>query len=159
DFGVSTGRLDLDEILRQIPTAYSTEAIADPNAAKAPAPEAEQKRSVFDALKMNVRITVPNDLIVKSSGIQVPGALIDLGALNVTRGGDLTAIKDPSGAVRLTGSVNTVRGTYDFQGRRFDVLREGGLRFENSEEFDPRLDLRTHRLIQGVDARVDIVGT
>jgi translocation and assembly module TamB len=114
---------------------------------------------MFDALKMNVRITVPDDLIVNSSGIEVPGALIDLGALNVTLGGDLTAIKEPSGTVRLTGSVNTVRGTYDFQGRRFEVLREGGLHFEGTEDFDPRLDLRTHRLIQGVDARVDIVGT
>ena len=31
DFGVSTGRLDLDEIMAQIPSAYSTEAIGDPN--------------------------------------------------------------------------------------------------------------------------------
>jgi autotransporter translocation and assembly factor TamB len=159
DFGVSSGRLDLDEILAQVPSAYSTEAIADPNAANAPAAEPQQQRSTFDALKMNVRITVPDDLIVNSSGIEVPGALIDLGALNVTLGGNLTAIKDPSGRVRLTGSVNTVRGTYEFQGRRFDVLREGGLRFEGTEDFDPRLDLRTHRLITGVDARVDIVGT
>jgi TamB, inner membrane protein subunit of TAM complex/AsmA family len=159
DFGVSTGRLDLDEILAKIPSAYSTEAIADPNAATAPPAEQPQKRSTFDALKMNVRITVPDDLIVNSSGIEVPGALIDLGALNVTLGGDLTAIKEASGTVRLTGSVNTVRGTYQFQGRRFEVLREGGLRFEGTEDFDPRLDLRTHRLINGVDARVDIVGT
>jgi autotransporter translocation and assembly factor TamB len=159
DFGVSTGRVDLDQILAKIPSAYSTEAIADPNAASAPVAERQQKRSTFDALKMNVRITVPDDLIVNSSGLQVPGALIDLGALNVTLGGDLTAIKEPSGTVRLTGSVNTVRGTYEFQGRRFDVLREGGLRFEGTEDFDPRLDLRTHRIVQGVDARVDIVGT
>ena len=61
--------------------------------------------------------------------------------------------------MRLTGSVNTVRGTYDFQGRRFDVLREGGIHFEGLEDFDPRLDLRTRRLIQGVEAHVDIRGT
>jgi translocation and assembly module TamB len=102
---------------------------------------------------------VPDDLIVKSAGIQVPGALVDLGALNVTLGGDLTAMKDPSGTVRLTGTVNTIRGTYDFQGRRFEVLREGGIRFEGTEDIDPTLDLRTHRIIQGVDARVDIRGT
>src|SRR5262249_10747370 len=154
DFGVSTGRLDLDEILRQIPSAYSTEAIPAPNTA--PAPE-QEKRSVFDALRMNVRITVPDDLIVKSDGIEVPGALVDLGALNVTLGGDLTARKDASGSVRLSGSVTTVRGTYEFQSRRFEVLREGGLHFEGTEEFDPRLDLRTHRLIRDVDARVDII--
>jgi translocation and assembly module TamB len=68
-------------------------------------------------------------------------------------------MKDPSGTVRLTGTVNTIRGTYDFQGRRFEVLREGGIRFEGTEDFDPTLDLRTRRMIQGVDARVDIRGT
>jgi autotransporter translocation and assembly factor TamB len=160
DFGVSSGRLDLDEIMAQIPSAYSTEAIGDPNTTAAqPAATQPKNRSIFDALRMNVRITVPNDLIVNSSGIEVPGALIDLGALNVTFGGDLTAIKDPAGTVRLRGSVNTVRGTYEFQGRRFDVLREGGIYFEGTEDFDPRLDLRTRRLIQGVDTHVDIRGT
>ena len=168
DFGVSTGRLDLDEIMAQIPSAYSTEAIAYPetpvgNGPKAvPSPEAAaqpQNRSLLDGLRMNVRITVPDDLVVNSAGIQVPGALVDLGALNVTLGGDLTATKDPSGTIRLTGAVNTVRGNYEFQGRRFDVLRDGGIHFEGTEDFDPRLDLRTHRLINGVDARVDIRGT
>ena len=159
DFGVSTGRLDLDEIMAQIPSAYSTEAIADPNSPGTAQAAEPKNRSIFDALRMNVRITVPDDLIVNSGGIEVPGALVNLGALNVTLGGDLTAQKDPSGTVRLTGTVNTIRGTYDFQGRRFEVLREGGLRFDGTEDFDPALDLRTHRLIQGVDARVDVRGT
>jgi len=160
DFGVSTGRLDLDEIMAQIPSAYSTEAIGDPNRTAAQATVTQpEHRSIFDALRMKVRLTVPDDLIVNSSGIEVPGALIDLGALNVTLGGDLTATKDPAGTVRLTGSVNTVRGTYEFQGRRFDVLREGGIHFDGTEDFDPRLDLRTRRLIQGVDTHVDIRGT
>jgi autotransporter translocation and assembly factor TamB len=160
DFGVSTGRLDLDEIMAQIPSAYSTEAIGDPDSTTAQAAATQPKSpSSFDALRMNVRITVPDDLIVTSSGIEVPGALIDLGALNLTLGGDLTATKDPAGTVRLRGSVNTVRGTYEFQGRRFEVLREGGIHFEGLEDFDPRLDLRTRRLIQGVDAHVDIRGT
>jgi translocation and assembly module TamB len=108
---------------------------------------------------MNVRLTVPDDLVLISTGLTVPGAIVDLGALNVTIGGDLTADKNPNGQVRLTGSVNTVRGTYQFQGRRFEVLRDGAIRFDGLEEFNPRLDLRTHRLIQGVDARVDVRGT
>src|SRR5262245_39171406 len=160
DFGVSTGRLNLDEVMAQIPSVYSTEAIADPNTTAAQAKASEQQnRSVFDALRMNVRIFVPDDLIVNSRGSQVPGAPIDLGALNITLGGDLTATKDPGGSVRLRGAVNTIRGIYEFQGRRFDVVREGGIHFEGTEDFDPRLDLRTRRLINGVDAHVDIVGT
>jgi autotransporter translocation and assembly factor TamB len=157
DFGVSSGRLNLDEMLARIPSAYSTEPIAYV-ASNGPSADAAQP-SIFDALRMNVRLTVPDDLIVNSTGLTMPGSAIDLGAINVTLGGDLTAQKDPSGQIRLTGSVNTVRGTYQFQGRRFEVLRDGGIHFDGLEEFDPRLDLRTHRLIQGVDARVNVRGT
>ena len=61
----------------------------------------------------------------------------------------------------LIGTVNTVRGTYDFQGRRFDILRDGTVRFagEALNELDPILDLRTRRLISGVEARVNVRGT
>ena len=44
---------------------------------------------VFDALQMDVRLTVPNDLVVKAGSLQTPDAPISLGALNVTLGGDL----------------------------------------------------------------------
>jgi autotransporter translocation and assembly factor TamB len=61
----------------------------------------------------------------------------------------------------LVGSVNTIRGTYDFQGRRFDILRDGTVRFDGEplNELDPILNLHTRRLIQAVEARVDVRGT
>jgi len=54
-----------------------------------------------------------------------------------------------------------VRGTYDFQGRRFEILRDGTVRFDGEplNEMDPALDIRTRRLIQGVEARVNVRGT
>jgi translocation and assembly module TamB len=54
-----------------------------------------------------------------------------------------------------------VRGNYDFQGRRFEILRDGTVRFDNAplNEMDPRLDIRTRRIIQGVEARVNVRGT
>jgi len=54
-----------------------------------------------------------------------------------------------------------VRGTYDFQGRRFEVLRDGGIRFvgEPITEMDPLLDIRARRLISGVEARVNVRGS
>jgi translocation and assembly module TamB len=55
--------------------------------------------------------------------------------------------------------VNTVRGTYDFQGRQFEILRDGSVRFEGLDELDPTLDLRTQRIIQGVTANVNVRGT
>jgi translocation and assembly module TamB len=61
----------------------------------------------------------------------------------------------------LLGAVNTVRGTYDFQGRRFEVLRDGGIRFvgEPVNEMDPLLDIRARRIISGVEARVNVRGS
>ena len=94
---------------------------------------------------MDVHLTVPNDLVVKGSDLRVPDAPIGLGALTLTMGGDLWVSKTPWDRPRLTGSVNTVRGTYDFQGRRFDLLRDGTLRFDGLDESDPVLDIRAER--------------
>ena len=115
--------------------------------------------SVFDALQMEIHVTVPNDLVVKGSDLRDSDAPVGLGALNVTLGGDLWVSKTPWDRPRLTGPVNTVRGTYDFQGRRFDILRDGTLRFDGLDELEPLLDIRAERLIQGVRANVNLRGT
>jgi len=60
---------------------------------------------------------------------------------------------------RLIGTVNTVRGTYDFQSRRFTILRDGTVRFEGTDDIDPALDIRTQRVIQAVTANVNVQGT
>ena len=98
---------------------------------------------------------------IKASDLRTPGAPIGLGALNVTLGGDLRATKAPGEQIVLVGAVNTVRGTYDFQGRRFEILRDGTVRFDGEplNELNPILDIRTQRLIQGVEARVNVRGT
>ncbi len=161
DFGVSTGQVDLDEILAlATDSAYATEQteyVTKPAAAGAPA----ASRSPLEALTMDVRVTVPDDLVVKASELRAPGAPVSLGAINVTLGGNLRATKAAGQQMVLTGSVNTVRGSYDFQGRRFEILRDGTVRFDGAplNEMNPILDLRTRRLIQGVEARVNVRGT
>jgi len=153
-FGVATGRIDLDEILARLETSpYSTKQAEFAGTVEPPAP------GPFDRVKMDVQLYVPNDFVIRSRNLQPPGSVIGLGALNVTLGGDLRAVKDPGDAFQLYGGVNTVRGTYDFQGRRFDILRDGSIRFDGTNIFDPVLDLRTQRVISGVEARVNIRGT
>jgi hypothetical protein len=155
--GVTTGSLNLDEIVALAgPSPYPTEPIKYQTAVDETAEPAAQ--GPLGALTMDVHLTVPNDLVVKASSLQAPGAPISLGALNVTLGGDLRAQKERGGRFKLTGIVNTVRGDYDFQGRRFEILRDGTVQFDGLEEFNPRLDLRTRRLIQGVEARVNVRG-
>jgi hypothetical protein len=164
DLGIETGRVNLDPILAMAgDSAYATQQteFVTPDAAAANPNAKPATPSAFEALKMDVHLTVPDDLVVKASELKAPGAAISLGAMNVTLGGDLRAHKDPGRPIVLVGAVNTIRGTYDFQGRRFDILRDGSVRFDNQplNDMDPRLDLRTRRLIQGVEARVNVRGT
>jgi len=110
---------------------------------------------------MDVRVTVPDDLVVRAGELRTPGSPISLGGINITLGGDLRATKEQGKPIALLGAINTVRGNYDFQGRRFEILRDGTVRFDNAplNDMDPRLDIRTRRLIQGVEARVNVRGT
>ena len=68
-------------------------------------------------------------------------------------------MKNAGDKVRLLGTVNTVRGTYDFQGRRFDIQRDGRIQFQGNTEINPRLDIIAQRLISGVEAQVHVRGT
>ena len=88
----------------------------------------------------------------RRSDLQPPGAPIGLGALNLTLGGDLCATKEPDDQLRLIGAVNTVRGTYDFQGRRFEILRDGTVRFDGGSTSSIRCSTSgRERVIQAVD--------
>ena len=156
--GVTTGDVNLDRIIALAGSSpYPTEQIQYQTSVDESAEPAAQ--GPLGALFMDVHLTVPDDLVVKASNLQTPGAPIGLGALTVTLGGDLRALKDPGGRFRLVGAVNTVRGNYDFQGRRFEILRDGTVRFVGEEELNPILDLRTRRMIQGVEARVNVRGS
>jgi autotransporter translocation and assembly factor TamB len=159
DLGVATGQINLDPILAAIgPSAYAT---TQTEYATGAADQNGQTRtpSAFEALQMTVHVTVPDDLVVKGSDLNPGNAPVGLGAVNVTLGGDLWASKVPWDQVRLVGGVNTVRGTYDFQGRRFEILRDGIVRFEGLDVLDPSLDITTRRIIQAVDARANLRGT
>ena len=162
DLGIETGSINLDEILAQTTgSAYATQQTEYVTKPEPEAPEEPAKLSPFEALKMNLHLTVPDDLVVKASSLQTPDAPIGLGAMNVTLGGDVRATKEPGSPIVLVGAVNTIRGTYDFQGRRFEVLRDGGIRFvgEPVTEMDPLLDIRARRIISGVEARVNVRGS
>lgn len=110
---------------------------------------------------MNVHLTVPDDLVVKSDDLQTSSSPIGLGAVNVTLGGDLRATKASNQTLRLTGTVNAVRGSYQFQGRQFTILRDGLVRFDGDpiDQLNPTLDVKTQRIILGVQANADIRGT
>jgi len=103
---------------------------------------------------------MPNNVVIKGTNLNPSGSSpIGLGDVNVTIGGDVHATKKPGDQVRLLGTVNTVRGTYDFQGRRFEIQRDGRIQFEGATEINPRLDIVAQRLIAGVEVQVHVRGT
>jgi autotransporter translocation and assembly factor TamB len=114
---------------------------------------------VFDALALNVRVRVPNNLILRGKDIRAGNSPIGVGAMNVTLGGNVRAQKAAGDSVRLVGTVNTVRGTYEFQGRRFEILRDGRIRFVGLPDINPQLDVRARRIISGVEARIHVAGS
>jgi len=115
--------------------------------------------AIIEALQVDVRMTVPDDLVIKANDLRALDSPISLGALNVTLGGNLYVGRTPYDQTRLWGTVNTIRGTYNFQGRQFTILRDGTIRFEGLDEFEPELNIRTERVIQAVTANVTVAGT
>jgi len=157
DLGITTGQINLDKILASVgESAYSTQQTEFTTPTNE---QAEPPQTPLNALRMDLHFTVPNDLVIKASDLKAPGAVIGLGEMNVTLGGDMRVQKEAGKQARLLGTVNTVRGFYDFQGRRFTILRDGTVRFEGFEEINPSLDLQAERVIQAVTAKVRVRGT
>jgi autotransporter translocation and assembly factor TamB len=132
---------------------------APANQTPLPAPGVPGMAAIIEALQVDVRMTVPDDLVIKANDLRALDSPISLGALNVTLGGNLYVGRTPYDQTRIWGTVNTIRGNYNFQGRQFTILRDGTIRFEGLDEFDPELNIRTERVIQGVTANVTVAGT
>jgi translocation and assembly module TamB len=116
----------------------------------------------MDPVALDVHVVLPDNLVLRGKDIRPGGPTgTALGNMNITVGGDVRVRKDPGGKVVLVGTVNTVRGTYEFQGRRFDIQRDGTLRFIGTSQINPLLNITATREIPntGVTARVHITGT
>ena len=140
-----------------LPAVAELPAQGTPAAAAAAAPASA---TGYDALALDVRLQVPDNLVVKGNDLNPSGTSpVSLGNVNVTLGGDLHATKQPRAPLSLVGEVNTVRGTYDFQGRRFDIQRDGKVQFVGGPAINPRLDITATRIISGVRAQVHVRGS
>ena len=168
---VENGTIHVAQLVEQVTSdPYATDAVdvqgigADA-AAKATvaeqgaAPAAGSEPSLFDALTLDVGLAIPSNLVLRGEGIRPANAPIDIGDMNVTVGGAVQLRKQPGSELELTGEVNTVRGTYTFQGRRFNILRDGRIRFAGTDQIDPLLDIRASREISGVEALIRVQGT
>jgi translocation and assembly module TamB len=76
-------------------------------------------------------------------------------------GGDLKLEKaaNETGGPAITGTVSIVRGFYEFQGRRFEVVRDSELRFGGFKPMNPTLRIDAERDISGVVAQIHLRGS
>ena len=88
--------------------------------------------SLYDAATVDVRVVLPDDLVLRGRDMHASFSRIGLGDMNITVGGDVRIRKSPPGQPDVIGTVSVVRGFYDFQGRRFEVLRDSQIRFQGS---------------------------
>jgi autotransporter translocation and assembly factor TamB len=149
---VSSGELRVDEILqRALFQPYATEetAIVLPDSAGILNP--------WQLLHLNLTLRVPNTLRLIGDNVQLsPGTPIGLGNINLRAAGDLYLYKDPGQPLYVTGSFDSVSGTYAFQGRRFDVDPASAIVFRG--DLNPELYVGVTRTISGVQTRVGIIG-
>ena len=137
------------------PAVPGTPAQAEREGAPAPG-------GAFAPVELDVRLRIPDNLVLRGKKLRPGGPnAAAVGDINITIGGDLQIVKPADGQVLLLGSVETVRGTYAFQGRRFDLQRGGTLRFMGEPQINPALDITAARTIPntGVEARVRVQGT
>lgn len=188
---VEAGRLEVDRILTFFYDPYATESLpevvssermvegsgsaeeatnaalkkaqtgtAPPAGTDAAAPPAPA--SLFDAVELDLDLVVPDNLVLRGNDLRPGGPTgAALGDMNITIGGQMEVKKAPGDQVRLYGTVQTVRGTYEFQGRRFNLERGGGIRFVGDTQINPFIDITATRVIPntGVEATVNITGT
>jgi len=159
---VGPGTIDVAEVLRIAGnrTAYSTMATEiTPENSAGPEPTTPELPGMFDALELRLGLAIPGDLLLKGNNIRPANAPIDVGDMNAYVGGAVSIEKPSGGRLRLIGEVNTIRGSYTFQGRRFEIMRDGRIRFQGTEVIDPLLDLTARRVIQGVETFVHVRGS
>jgi translocation and assembly module TamB len=193
DVRLEAARLEVDQLLQLFYDPYSVDAMPEVVSAErsvegagsaeeaaaqalkkaqaAPAPGADQAPGpapapggLADALALDVRLRVPDNLVLRGQDLRPGGPTgTSLGDVNITVGtaGDLRILKESGGPITLVGAVQTVRGSYEFQGRRFELVRGGTLRFRGEAQVNPALDIAATREIPntGVTARVHVTGT
>ena len=178
---LDSGRLQVDQILQRttnnpysetpaeselnqpaggaiVPPAGGLTGQTQPSAPTSVQPAAPQK-SLFDRVDLDLTIDLPDNLVMRGRGLRVGASPIGLGDMNIIAGGTMRLRKAPDAPLDIVGDMDIVRGTYTFQGKRFDVQRDSQVRFRGGDATDPALDVSAERDVSGIAAMVHVRGT
>lgn len=156
---VTGGELNVDEILdRVLLRPYSTEAL-EPRVTTGGELDLDPLTVLNPWERMGIDLTVRSRGTMRMIGenVQVSsGTPLGLGNVNVRAFGEIYLYKDPAQPLFITGSLDSLIGTYAFQGRRFDLDPTSSIVFRG--DLNPELYITVRRVINAVEARVAIVG-
>ncbi len=111
----------------------------------------------WERMGMDVELHIPGSLRMIGDNVQVsPGTPLGLGDINLKVFGDLYLYKDPAQPLYVNGSLDSLTGTYSFQGRRFELDPQSSVYFRG--DMNPDLYVTVNRVISGVETRVSILG-
>jgi translocation and assembly module TamB len=105
-----------------------------------------QDEGLLSSLSAEIDIEVPGNVWLRGQDMDIEIA------------GEMKMKKKPRGPFLLFGSLNTVRGNYQFQSRTFRITR-GKVEFQGLKEPDPILDIRAESRIRDVEIIVRITGS
>lgn len=94
--------------------------------------------------RLDIRVRADNRIFVSGMGLEAEWAT------------DLH-VGGTANAPLVTGTLDVVRGTYSFAGRRFDLDEDGEIRFTGPMT-DPQLDLLASTTVENVSATINIGG-
>jgi autotransporter translocation and assembly factor TamB len=173
---IDSGRLQVDKILaKTTKSAYSltpgslgeelAAAAGEPasradaaNPAPAP-PKPPAPKGLSDRVDVNLTVSLPDNLVMQGRNLRAAADGMGLGDMNVIAGGRVAIVKPAGGELSIVGDVEIVRGTYSFQGKRFDISRGSTVQFRGDDPANPSLSVSAERQVNGVDATVSVKGT
>ncbi len=157
---IAGGELRVDEILdRTLLQPYATEATPGPGAGSGPLGELDALAALnpWQRLGLDLSVRSRGTLRMVGQNVQVSaGTPLGLGNVNVRAFGEVYLYKDPAEPLFVTGSLDSLIGTYEFQGRRFDLDPDSSIVFQG--DLNPELYVTVRRTVTAVETRVSIIG-
>ncbi len=155
---ITGGDLNVDEILdRALLRPYATEAAAPAAADSGIEVDPLVVLNPWERLGIDLTVSTRGTLRMVGDNVQVStGTPLGLGNVNVRAYGEVYLYKDPAQPLFVTGSLDSLTGTYAFQGRRFDLDPASSINFRG--DLNPELYVTVRRTISAVETRVSIVG-
>ena len=159
DLAIHHASLDADQLLLLVQRPYAVAAATTQEPPIALPPRIPGLSALWENVTLQLRLLATNNLAVRGENMRLSReAVAGVGDINVVFGGDLAIRKAPQAALALSGALQTVRGTYAYQGRRFTIEREGTLRFIGENSLDPLINITANRTVSSVLIRASLHG-